>query len=519
MPRLPILNVIDKKISTLGIFGGINRTEQIRENEFWDMQNMTSSLYPVAAPREPRGDAIKELKKPNGLYWKNGLVYVDGKNFYYKDKLIGEVADGPKTLVGMGAYIVILPDKKIFNTSEENGKIENIEVTWSQSAQATIAPTYDASVYTRITCTGIGKDFLEGDAVTISGCTVADLNKTTAIESRGDDYIVIVGQIESQTTQASGLKITRTMPDMDFVCEQDNRLWGCSSKNHEIYACKLGDPKNWNYFQSTAADAYAATVGSDGDFTGCISHMGYVLFFKEDCIIKVYGNKPSNIQLNTYAFRGVAKGCERSLCIVDETLYYAARDAIMSYDGAMPESVSQALGTLQISDAAAEQYQSKYYISMQDKSGRWALYVYDTRYQMWHKEDMTQFRYAEYGEGDLYYIDAGNKLRKIYGGTEEGRVPWYAESGDQIEGDVNKKKVSRIQLMAEIDAGTLFEVYVQYDGRGAFERVFTETAVSKRSIQVSIRPRRCDFFRYKIKGKGRFRLYAVVKTVQHGSGR
>lgn len=518
MPRLPILSIIDKKTSTIGIFRGLNRTEQIQDNEFRDMQNMTSSLYPVASPRPQRGNTIAELENPNGLYWKNGLAYVDGTKFYYKGEEIGEVSDSPKTLVGMGAYIVIMPDKKIFNTSQ-GGELEDIEETWTQTASATIAPTYDGSVYTKISCTGIGKAFLEGDAVTISGCTISDFNKTTAIESRGDDYIVIVGQIESQTTQASGLKVTRTMPDMDFMCEQDNRLWGCSSKNHEIYACKLGDPKNWNYFQSTAADSYAATVGSDGDFTGCISHMGYVLFFKEECIIKVYGNKPSNIQLNTYAFRGVAKGCEKSLCIVNETLYYASRDAIMSYDGAMPESVSTALGTLQVADASAEQYQSKYYISMQDRSGKWILYAYDTQYQMWHKEDMTQFRYAEYGEGDLYYIGADNILRKIYGGNEEGKVPWYAESGDQIEGDVNKKKISRIQIMAEIDVGTTFEVYVQYDGYGEWERVYTETAMRKHSVQVSVKPRRCDFFRYKIKGKGPFRLYAVAKQVQHGSGR
>lgn len=486
------------------------------------MQNLSSSQYPVVSPRRKRGDAIRKLSAPGGLYWKNGLAYVDGTDFWYKDKIVGQVSAGEKQLCGMGAYIVILPDKLIYNTAgtaQEGQALEPIEVTWTQGSSATLAPTYDGSVYTKITCTGIGKQFLEGDAVTISGSTVEALNKTTAIESRGDDYIVIVGQLTESSTQAGGMTVKRAMPDMDFICEQDNRLWGCSTKNHEIYASKLGDPKNWNYFQGTAADSYAATIGSDGDFTGCISHMGYVLFFKEDCLIKVYGNKPANIQLNTYAYRGVAKGCEKSLCIVNETLYYAARDAVMAYDGGIPQPVSAALGTLQISAAAAEQYQSKYYVSMQEKSGKWTLYAYDTQYQMWHAEDMTQFRYAEYGEGHLYYIDADGNLREIDGGSEEERVAWYADSADQMEGDLRKKKIARLQIMAEIGRGTLFEVFMQYDGNPMWERVYTNIAETKRSVQICIRPRRCSFFRYRIKGKGEFRLYAVEKLVQHGSGK
>ena len=82
--------------------------------------------------------------------------------------------------------------------------------------------------------------------------------------------------------------------------------------------------------------SYTATVGSDGDFTGAITHLGYVLFFKEDVIHKLYGSKPSNTQITTMPLRGVAKGCEKSLGIVNETLYYAARNNICSYEGAMP---------------------------------------------------------------------------------------------------------------------------------------------------------------------------------------
>lgn len=511
MQRLQLLNGISKKNSVIGIFAGLNRTETKQDSEFRDMKNLSSDGYPTMTPRPSRSDVLKTFTKCNGLYYKNGLAWVDGTSFYYKDELKGSVSDSKKTMIGMGAYIVIMPDKKIFNTSD--GSMENMEASWTQSAAATIAPTYDASTYTKISCSGIGAAFNVGDAVEISGCTISDLNGSKIIQSKDDGYIVVLGQIESQTTQQSGITITRKVPDMDFMCESDNRLWGCSSKNHEIYACKLGDPKNWNSFEGTAMDSYAATVGSDGDFTGCISYMGYVLFFKEDCIHKIYGTKPSNMQITTYPYRGVAEGCSRSLCVVNETLYYAGRNGILRYDGAMPEDASGALGVIKISEAAAETYEGKYYVCIKDDGAAVSLYVFDPKYGTWHREDETFFDFAKAGGGELYYVTE-NKLRTIADKKGTERIEWYADSGAQYEGSLNRKRVSELQLMVEMDKDTLFEVFVTYDDSLTWQRVYSKKAAEKISESVSIVPKKCNHFRYKIQGMGRFKLYALSKTVR-----
>ena len=68
------------------------------------------------------------------------------------------------------------------------------------------------------------------------------------------------------------VKLSRDIPDLDYVMESNNRLWGCRSEDNTIYASKLGDPLNWNYFQSLANDSYALDVGSDGEFTGCAAY-------------------------------------------------------------------------------------------------------------------------------------------------------------------------------------------------------------------------------------------------------
>ena len=222
----------------LGAFGGLNKGLVIGDNEFSDMKNMCSDQFPAIAVRKPRGEIIKKLEKPHGLFWKNGLAYADGTKLYYQDKEIGTVTDTDKQMVGMGAYIVIFPDKLMYNTS--TGELKGLEASWTQGAAATFAQTTTGSTMVKISCTGIGSGFSQFDGVEISGCTNAEFNKTTVIQELAADYIIIVGNLKEAFTQDSGLKITRKTPDMDYICENGNRIWGCSSKNHEVYSSKLG---------------------------------------------------------------------------------------------------------------------------------------------------------------------------------------------------------------------------------------------------------------------------------------
>ena len=164
-----------------------------------------------------------------------------------------------------------------------------------------------ATTYIKISSPGIGKPFQQYDGVTISGVLpdkLKDLNNTMVIWACGDDYIVVVGILDMVTTQANAdgaITVERRMPYMDFVTESENRLWGCRygvARNgevvNEIYASKLGDFKNWNCFMGISTDSWVASCGTDGQFTGAIAMPGYVVFFKENCLHKVYGNRPSH---------------------------------------------------------------------------------------------------------------------------------------------------------------------------------------------------------------------------------
>ena len=102
---------------------------------------------------------------------------------------------------------------------------------------------------------------------------------------------MLVGLCPAAFTQENvTLRIRRTLPEMDFVCQCENRLWGCrygrsgDETVNEIYASALGDFKNFRQYLGLATDSWTAAVGSDGPWTGAVNYLGHPIFVKENRI-------------------------------------------------------------------------------------------------------------------------------------------------------------------------------------------------------------------------------------------
>ena len=126
-------------------------------------------------------------------------------------------------------------------------------------------------------------------------------------------------------------------------------------------------------FEGLETDSYAVDTGSAGDFTGCVSFLGYPVFFKEDHIYKVYGSIPSNFEVMGSATLGVAKGCGGSLAIAGERLLYLSNSGVMIYSGGIPQSLHDAFGMTRLRNGRAGSDGLKYYLSAQDEAGDWKL--------------------------------------------------------------------------------------------------------------------------------------------------
>ncbi len=567
---LPYLSPISRTRSVLYQFGGYCHTRTCSDGQFYEMQNLSAREVPLLCPRRQRGK-IRQFSSPNGVFGRDKLCWVDGTDFYYNGFRVGTVSNTEKQFVGMGAYLLIWPDKKYYNiqtgefgdlgasftttgstvgfilskadgtvyegyttgaeapSSPENGTLwldtsqtPNILKEYSSATQSWVEI---ASTFVKISFGNLGKLFKQYDGVTVSGCTgIAEgINGSHIIQSCADDWIVVPGILDSSYNQSEPVTVSREIPDMDFLTESENRIWGCSSKNHEIYACKLGDPTNWNCFEGISTDSYAATIGSDGDFTGACTHLGYVLFFKEDMIHKVYGTRPANFQITNSPVRGVKKGSERSLVIVNETLYYHSRNGICAYDGSLPVSISAALGNGSYQNARAGTVGDSYYISMQKPDGGWDLFVYDEASGLWHREDDTQVKWFARVGGELYFIAGDNALYTVNGSTSlyegdegslgetEDPVQWFCETGDM--GGGLHEYLAGLQFCFQLAAGSSVTVRLQYDG-GEWEEIAQVTSSEKRVFTLPVIPKRCVFLRIRLEGTGEMQLYSIAKTTE-----
>lgn len=581
--QFPTLTEQGQSREMISTFAGYDHNRSIAANAFYDMKNMSSDGYPLLQSRARRG-VVRQMEAPQGILAKDAMAWADGGKLYYNGaEIVGlTLTEGEKQLVSMGAYLLIWPDKKYLNTKDltdfggleasyessgtvtyllcgaDGSPLSKVSATkpeepkggeywidttqtphslmmWSESSEMWIGV---ATVYTKIQAVGIGKPFQEGDGVEISGAAYGgdsdvvqaqfeELNGTKIIYAKDEDYIVVVGLIDLTYEQTEGtVTVKRAVPDMDYVCESQNRVWGCKygmvdgKAVNELYCCALGDFKNWNRFLGIATDAWAASVGSDGAWTGAANYLGYPTFFKENVIHRIAISSAGAHQVTETVGRGVQNGSGKSLCVVNEVLYYKAREGVCAYDGSFPSAVGEALGDVRYHNAVGGGCGGKYYLSMRDGANAWHMFCYDTAKGLWHREDDLHALCFTQMDGELYAIDAETKqLLALHGsqGTPETAVKWAAETGLIGYTTVEQKYVSRFNLRMLLPKGAKADMAIQYDSDGVWHHCGHMEGVGTKSFLLPVRPRRCDHFRLRIEGEGEVRVYSFAKILETGS--
>ena len=491
---------------------------------------------------------------PLGAAWEAGSLSVSfapcdasGNTYEVKDKGTKE-PEHPQD----GQLFLKLnePDKPY---SAEN----TLEVYSEASGNWTVIPLD----YCLVTAEGIGAEFRVWDTVTLTGTGAEQAGQwagldgdrivygvtETTLRLRADPggehfygrlvhngssavWVSMDGTQREEYFPAEGVKAERRVPDLEYLTECDNRVWGCSSSENVIYACKLGDPTNWFSYRGIAADSYAVTVGSDGAFTGAATCMGYALFFKENTLHKLYGSKPSDFQLSSLRCRGVAKGAARSLCVINETLYYLSPDGVMAWDGSIPTKVSTALDPARlrnVKSALGGALDGRYYLHLVRGSGEAQavrLLVYDTERGLWQEEDVCSYEMAGSG-GQLYLWDG----KAIWAADADREENWQQAGGiedgvsfELVSGDIGldgpeELYLSRLTLRLEAEVKSRIEVAVSYDS-GAWETLAQLTADGRRCFDVPFVPRRCGSLRFRLKGRGQLTLRSLTRTSAAAKG-
>lgn len=563
------------------VFAGYNHNLRIADGEFFDTENLSNDSYPLLSSRKKRG-LFKTLTAGQGLIGKDALCYVDDGTLYINELAtpITGLREGEKQLISMGAYIVIFPDKVYYNT-EDPTDYGSLEASFQSTGAVSYAPCkadgttytigstgetepiepangetwidtgdggktlrqYSSSaggwieipdVYTKISFTSQGSIpslFKEYDGVEIEGAAQEDLNGSKILYAVGGeenstaDYIVVVGLIEIATTDTEGsVTIRRSVPQMDFVCECQNRLWGCFYGNNgeknlnEIYCCALGDFKNWSQHLGLSTDSWRGSVGSDGQWTGAVNYLGEPIFFKENRIHRVSVSSSGAHRIEEMVCRGVQKGSHRSLQVVNETLYYKSRSDVVAYQGGFPTGISTAFGEELYDNAVGGTFGQRYYLSMQDREKNWHLFVYNITRNLWIREDALRAEDFARVDDELYCLSE-NQIWALNGtaGETEEEIRWMAETGILYYAFSNKKYVSRYNIRGKMEKGAEMEIYIEYDSDGKWQKKGKIKQAGTGSTMLPIRPRRCDHMRLRIVGRGEAKIFSITKILAVGS--
>lgn len=561
MSKLPRLSATDYGKTNIINFQGINTTATAVEGEWEKLINLNLDNYPYLKTRNDR-IAYKSLKNYNGFFAKEEICYVDGTDFYFKGEKKGEVEDSLKTFASFGAYILIFPDKKYYNTAtDEFGSLEasttatqvvvkdvigDVVTTQNNDSGSTTITTstgnYSYSKGEKVVLTedddgntlvnycevivngdtAYLDDFKVGDSVTFEGFSEEANNKTAIIRGLSGNRLMFYEYSFIDGTYNETITVKREVPDMDMFCENNNRLWGCkaerSDKGSEIWACKLGDPFNWAVLDGLSNGSFYAQIASDGNFTGAITYLGNPMFFKEDIIHEIYGSKPSNFQNMPSNYSGVEEGSEKSLAIANETLFYKTRDNVVMYSGGMPQAISRKLGLTKYSNAIAGSKNGKYFISMEDETGTRRLYVYSAQTDTWVEEDSIDVERFVSHKGDLYYYDKTRKMiLKIDVPIEYDEISivgYEAITAPFTHNNPNKKGLMKFQLRCKVVGDATISVIYDDKEEEVIKKIKNEEL---KSFCIPIIPRRCDSYKIAIRGNSYFELQSLTRTSYNGS--
>lgn len=381
---------------------------------------------------------------------------------------------------------------------------------------------------------------MDGDSIVLTGNPKTESTRyygSFTVTAGGTTWKSMNGS-ESATAGGAAITARRRVPRLEYVTENANRVWGCNSEENVIYSCKLGDPTNWYSYRGIASDSYAVNVGSDGPFTGAATCMGYVLFFKENCLHKLYGSRPADYQLVSVQCRGVAKQASKSMCVLAEVLYYLSPDGVMAWDGSLPVKISGGLDNtwlMNVRGAVGGVLDTRYYLHLRVPGrNETRLLVYDTERRLWHEEDTA----AEENASGWAMCSTGRQLYQWDGvnlwATEpereadrdtdtakanlEQKVGFEAVSGDIGLNIPADKYINRVFLRVDALTYSVVELQASYEG-GAWETLGQAAVLNKYTrVNLPFVPERHDTMRLRIKGTGQIAVRSIAFSMAESRG-
>lgn len=509
-----------KSLKQIVAFRGINYSDYYQNGDLRESMNLSTRRFPYLTTRRARLK-MEEYSGATAMTARGELVVVQGTDLIYDGEVVGQVTEGEKQFAVVNTKLIIWPDKVYLDLTTKTMGALGARVEWPECAfydtgEVTLA-VYNRGDGVEHVPTDLRVHFKVGDAVKISGSAVEKHNKELVVKAV-EKHSLHFGEglfDDTPTSALESLVLERRVPDLDFICESENRLWGCSSATQTIYASALGDPTNFFVYEGLSTDGYAVAVGTEGDFTGCCKHSSSVLFWKETKLHKLLGSYPAEYSVYDYTIEGLQKGSHKSLQIINEVLYYLGAHGVYAYSGGMPSLISAGFGEKRFKNGVGGNDGDTYYLSAWE-GDVCSLMVYETRSGFWFREDATNAVDFARISSELYMLDDKGEVWLMDNLQEDPTVEWMAQFAPFHESAEGRKLFSKIILRVEMPRGAWMRVEVRYDD-GKWREAGKILGRELDSIPVQLPINRCDKFDVRLSGYGPCTIKAMVLEYSMGS--
>lgn len=347
------------------------------------------------------------------------------------------------------------------------------------------------------------------------------------------------GEFPTVTT-ISDLRLTikRVIPDMDYICEKDNRLWGVVNKQHNrvwderekkwaefdsrmIVASSLGMPDDFYDYNGVYSGAYAVAVASEGDFTGICAYGDSVLAWKEKKLCKVLGDSPSSYAMHDYTMDGLQSGAQGTQVNIKESLIYKGVNGIYAYGGGVSRLISPQFGERRYTAKSAGTDGERYYITLIDKDGKHHLHSYDIERGIWLRESGENVTgYIDLPDGGFSALvklsDTESVVKRMDTGSDDSSLSWYAQFAPIYETLDGKKRYAKLLLRLEIGTGANVQIKERVDGK-PWMLIGRITGSTQSIVTIPVPIVRGDKVEFRLEGKGACTILGIQRQFYVGS--
>ncbi len=315
---------------------------------------------------------------------------------------------------------------------------------------------------------------------------------------------------DNSPTWCAGITISVKKPALNRICVHQGRIWGASASGRYIYASASDDI--FSFSSADMVDNFAWRMPADtwGVCTAIRSYNGELIVFKEEAISVISGYSVRNYQMNT--IKGIGAISPDSVIVTPRGVIFLSYQGFTLYNGGIPTFCGEKLVN-KYTDAVSGFDGRRYYASATDDKGNCEIMVYDTRTNMWHREDSFRATGFFMFRDGMYCCDK-EKVYKLH--SEFNNVEWSMTPARLFGFELGG--INEVWVQAEISPGGEFTVMTR-DGDVWKEHATFNDCDGVLIYRAPVRFNKGNTLTLKIKGRGNVTIHSIELVASYGGRR